>query len=88
MVSKTPPFQIGCHTCVDACRRPFGVEQESIIPLFVDDEDLLPQLPFVGELLEKMFKGQKIRFTKVWETLFGMIILIHVCISTVYKYLM
>ena len=49
-------------------RRPFGVEQESVIPLFVDSEDLPPRLPLVGELLEKMFKRQKIRFTKVWLT--------------------
>lgn len=62
-------------------RRPFGVEQESVIPLFVDGEDLPPpRLPLVGELLEKMFKRQKIRFTKVWltvEKLFSINIVIH-----------
>ena len=61
-------------------RRPFGVEQESVIPLFVDDGDLPPppRLPLVGELLEKMFKRQKIRFTKVGltvEKLFSIVIL-------------
>ena len=44
------------------------MEQESVIPLFVDGEDLPPRLPLVGELLEKMFKRQKIHFTKVWLT--------------------
>ena len=60
------------------CRRPFGVEQESVIPLFVDDGDLPPsRLPLVGEMLEKMFKHQKIRFTKVGltvENLFSIVI--------------
>ena len=58
------------------------MEQESVIPLFVDSEDLPPpRLPLVGELLEKMFKRQKIRFTKVWltfEKLFSINIVIHV----------
>ena len=54
------------------------MEQESVIPLFVDDGDLPPsRLPLVGEMLEKMFKHQKIRFTKVGltvENLFSIVI--------------
>lgn len=45
-------------------RRPFGVEQEYFVQLFVEHNESL-KLPTVGELLEIMFKEQKIRFTKV-----------------------
>ena len=45
-------------------RRPVGVEQEYFVQLFVEHNESL-KLPTVGELLEIMFKEQKIRFTKV-----------------------
>ena len=45
-------------------RRPVGVEQEYFVQLFVEHDESL-KLPTVGELLEIMFKEQKIRFTKV-----------------------
>ena len=45
-------------------RRPFGVEQEYFVQLFVEHDASL-KLPTVGDLLGRMFKEQKIRFTKV-----------------------
>ena len=45
-------------------RRPFGVEQEYFVQLFVERDDSL-KLPTVGDLLSRMFREQKIRFTKV-----------------------
>ena len=50
--------------CANFYRRPFGVEQEYIVQLFVEHDQSL-KLPTVGNLLEIMFKEQKIRFTKV-----------------------
>ena len=61
------------------------MEQESIIPLFIDDENL-PQLPLVGDLLEKMFGSQKIRFTKVWLTIENLFSIL-AFIMTVYRYI-
>ena len=49
---------------IPSSRRPFGVEQEYFVQLFVEQDKSL-QLPTVGELLTKMFIEQKIRFTKV-----------------------
>ena len=45
-------------------RRPFGVEQEYFVQLFVEWDDSLA-LPTVGDLLSQMFKEQKMQFTKV-----------------------
>ena len=42
------------------------MEQEYFVQLFVEHNKSL-KLPTVGELLEIMFKEQKIRFTKVPE---------------------
>ena len=47
-----------------ADRRPFGVEQEFFIQLFVEHDPNL-RLPTVGELLKRMFTEQQITFTKV-----------------------
>ena len=45
-------------------RRPFGVEEEFFVQLFVEyDPNLRP--PTVGDLLRKMFLEQHISFTKV-----------------------
>lgn len=46
------------------CRRPFGVEQEYFVKLFVEHDDSL-KVPTVRDLLIRMFKEQKIHFTKV-----------------------
>ena len=45
-------------------RRPFGVEPEFFVPLFVEPDPNL-KLPTVGELLKRMFKDQQISFKKV-----------------------
>ena len=45
-------------------RRPFGVEQEFFVQLFVEYDANL-RLPTVGDLLRKMFHEQHISFTKV-----------------------
>ncbi len=45
-------------------RRPFGVEKEFIVQLFVEFNEHEP-LPTVGSLLLKMFKEQNISFTRV-----------------------
>ena len=45
-------------------RRPFGIEQEFFVQLFVEYDPNL-RLPTVGDLLRKMFHEQHISFTKV-----------------------
>ena len=45
-------------------RRPFGVEQEFFVQLFVEPDPNL-RLPTVGMLITMMFKEQNISFTKV-----------------------
>ena len=45
-------------------RRPFGVEQEFFVQLFVEHDPNL-RLPTVGDLLRRMFLEQHISFTKV-----------------------
>ncbi|XP_064393270.1 uncharacterized protein LOC135340804 isoform X2 [Halichondria panicea] len=45
-------------------RRPFGVEQEFFVQLFMEHDPNL-RLPTVGDLLRKMFLEQHISFTKV-----------------------
>ena len=48
-----------------ACRRPYGIEKEFFIQLFLEmDESML--LPSVGDLLNKMFREQQISFTEVY----------------------
>lgn len=46
-------------------RRPFGVEDEYFVQLFVEHDESL-KLPTIGELLKRMFKDQNILFTKVY----------------------
>ena len=45
-------------------RRPFGVEQEFFVQLFVEPDPNI-KLPTVGILITMMFKEQNISFTKV-----------------------
>ncbi len=45
-------------------RRPFGVEQEFFVQLFVEPDPNI-RLPTVGVLITMMFKEQNISFTKV-----------------------
>ena len=46
-------------------RRPFGVEQEFFVQLFVEHDPNL-RVPTVGDLLRRMFIEQHITFTKVF----------------------
>ncbi len=52
-----------CNTIINY-RRPFGVEQEFFVQLFVEHDPNL-RLPYVGDLLRKMLLEQHISFTKV-----------------------
>ena len=45
-------------------RRPFGVDKDFFVQLFVELDPSL-KLPTVGELLKRMFKEQQISLTKV-----------------------
>ena len=49
---------------LNLCRRPFGVEQEFFVELFVEPDPNL-KLPTVGVVITMMFKEQNISFTKV-----------------------
>ncbi len=51
-------------TRLNLYRRPFGVEDEFFVQLFVEHDPNL-RLPTVGELLRKMYTEQVISFTKV-----------------------
>lgn len=50
-------------------RRPFGVEKEFFVQLFLDMDEA-QKLPSVGDLLHKMFAEQQISFTKVAIAIF------------------
>ena len=45
-------------------RRPYGIEPEYFVQLFVDYDESL-KLPTVGDLMKKMFWEQDITFTEV-----------------------
>ena len=45
-------------------RRPYGIEPEYFVQLFVDYDESL-KLPTVGDLMKKMFREQDITFTEV-----------------------
>ncbi len=45
-------------------RRPFGVEEEYFVQLFLEMDDT-QKLPSIGDLVDKMFTEQNISFTKV-----------------------
>ena len=45
-------------------RRPFGVEQEYFVQLFLEFDEKV-EIPTVGSLLRKMFLEQDISFTEV-----------------------
>ena len=54
-----------CTYCIiHTYRRPFGVEQEFFVQLFVEHDPNL-RLPTVGDLLRNMYTEQHISFTKV-----------------------
>ena len=46
-------------------RRPFGIEDEFFVQLFLEPDESLKLPPTVGQLLNKMFKEQNISFTTV-----------------------
>ena len=53
------------HPVFFICRRPFGIEEEFFVQLFLEPDESLELPPTVGQLLTKMFKEQNISFTKV-----------------------
>ena len=46
-------------------RRPFGIEEEYFVQLFLEPDETLKLPPTVGQLLNKMFKEQNISFITV-----------------------
>ena len=50
--------------CTLFSRRPFGVEKEFFVQLFLDIDEA-QKLPTVGDLVNKMFSEQQISFTEV-----------------------
>ena len=47
------------------CRRPYGIEKEFFVQLFLEPDESLKLPPTVGQLLNKMFKEQNISFSEV-----------------------
>ena len=57
-------FGMTIYVILIPSRRPYGVEPEYFVQLFVDYDESL-KLPTVGDLMKKMFWEQDITFTEV-----------------------
>ena len=57
-------FGIPIYAILIPSRRPYGIEPEYFVQLFVDYDESL-KLPTVGDLMKKMFREQDITFTEV-----------------------